>query len=160
LLILPAIGLLLLFNVLQTIRTQLRIGKSVLVLKGLCLPGSIPLRGNIQFNPALGTSLAFPRLTHDVKVTVECVRVDMRGEDSRIFTLWQEHVKHAEVARGTQNLSFKFDVPTDLLTYPVHGSMVHEYFLVGLEALGGTVTFRLPENAVGDAALRIGNPTP
>src|SRR5450830_198352 len=72
LLILPAIGLLLLFNVLQTICTQRRIGKSVLILKGLCLPGSIPLRGNIRFNPALGTSLAFPRLTHDVKVTVEC----------------------------------------------------------------------------------------
>ena len=57
--IFPVIGLVLLFNVLKIMRAQRRIGKPVLTLDGPGSPGSIPLQGKIQFNPALGAGIGF-----------------------------------------------------------------------------------------------------
>lgn len=152
--IFPAIGLVLLFSLLKIMCARKRLGKPVLILEGQCLPGSIPLQGKIQFNPALGTRLASAEMTHDVKVTVKFIRDDRRGKDGSSTTLWQGQAMQTQVLRGTQNLNFKFDMPTDLQASPSPASNGgQEYFQVVLEALGGTVNFRLPENAMGAAAF-------
>jgi hypothetical protein len=152
--IFPAIGLVLLFNVLKIMRIQRRIGKPVLTLDGPASPGSMPLQGRIQFNPALGMQLASPEMTHEVKVTVEYVREDRRGEDSSSTTLWQGQAIRTQLVRGTQSLDFKFDLPKDLqVTTSRASNWGREYFQVVLEALGSTVKFRLPEGALSAIEL-------
>jgi len=152
--IFPVIGLMLLFKVLKIMHAQRRIGEPVLTLDGPGTPGSIPLQGKIQFNPAFGAGMISAEMTHDVKVTVEYVRDDRRGENGGSTTLWQGQAMQAQLIRGTQSLNFKFDLPTDLQASPSHaGKLVQEYFQVVLEALGGTVKFRLPEDAVKAVAF-------
>jgi hypothetical protein len=91
-------------------------------------------------------------MTHDVKVTVEHVRDNRRGEDGSSTTLWQGQAMQAKIVLGTQSLNFKFDLPADLQASKA-SSWGQQYFQIVLEALGGTVRFRLPEDAVQSAAF-------
>lgn len=91
-------------------------------------------------------------MTHDVKVTVEHVRDNRRGEDGSSTTLWQGQAMQAKIVLGTQSLNFKFDLPADLQASKA-SSWGQQYFQIVLEALGGTVKFRLPEDAVQAAAF-------
>jgi hypothetical protein len=146
--IFPAIGLALLFALWKAMRAQWRIGKPVLALTEPGVPGSLPLQGQIQFDPALGTRLDAAELTHDVSVSVEYVRASRRGKNTEVSTLWHGQAVQAQFARGTSSLTFKMELPPDMPGTALSGSaLTREYWQVVLETLGGKVNFSVPVRA-------------
>lgn len=145
--IFPAVGLVLIAMTWRTMRAQRRIGKPVLALTDKGVAGSVPLQGEIIFNPAFATHMDTAEMSHAVNVSLECIREDRHGKNSSISTLWHGEALQAQVLRGTQNLKFKIDLPESLPAYrqqlPVSG-YVREYWQVVLDTLGGKVKFTVP----------------
>lgn len=150
--IFPSIGLVLLFTLWKAWRAQRRIGKPVLALIEAGVPGSFPLQGQIQFDPALGMLLDTSELTHDVSVSVEYVRENRRGKNTEVTTIWHGQAVQTQLARGAERLNFKMDLPESLPPAATPASsLMREYWQVVLETLGGKVNFRIPPHAVGMA---------
>lgn len=159
--IFPAFGLGLLAIAWKTWRHQWRLGKPVLVLSEPGMPGSIPLQGRIQFSPPLGLRLDASEVTHAVSVGVEHIRENQRGDDNSITTLWHGQALQTQLARGTESLNFRIDLPENPpATAATTPSFDREYWQVVLETLGGKVNFRLPVGAVNAARSKVFHETP
>lgn len=144
----PAIGLVFIVMFLKTWRAQWRIGKPVLALTATGVPGSVPLQGQILFNPALGTRLDSSKLTHTVSVNLEYIRETRRGEDTSHTVLWHGQALQADFARGTQSLNFKIDLPENLpVAVSAASGLIREYWQVVLKSLDSEVKFIVPVHA-------------
>jgi ankyrin repeat protein len=141
----PLIGLMLIVSTFYTIRAHRRLGDPVLALTQPGLVGHVPLQGQIQFIPPLGMRLDQLEMTHEVKVSLVCLRVDNRFEDTVTSTLWEGAAVQSHLPRGTTNLNFKIDLPKVLpAEISPSSKSIREYWQVVLETLGATVKYEVP----------------